>query len=74
MMPETCEPTCTVTTADSWPVAVTICSMVPRSTLATLKVRGSSLAERRMANQVIPAPTRTSGTAALTQRRRLRVI
>ena len=49
MMPETCEPTSTVTTALSWPVAVTVCSMVPRSTAATLKVTSSLLDERRKA-------------------------
>ena len=49
MIPETCEPTSTVTTALSCPVAVTVCSMVPRSTLATLKVTSVLLADRRRA-------------------------
>jgi hypothetical protein len=49
MMPDTCDPTSTVTTALSWPVAVTVCSMVPRSTAATRKVTSSLLDERRKA-------------------------
>ena len=54
MSPETCDPTCTVTTAFSAPVAVTVASTAPRSTFAVRKVTGASRSARLQA-QTPPA-------------------
>ena len=56
--PETCEPTCTVTTALSAPVAVTVASTDPRSTRAVRKVTGVVMLARRQARSAHDAAAR----------------
>ena len=63
MRPETCVPTWTVTSADSVPVAVTLATIGPRSTV-TVSKRGWALAAtwRFQAQNPTMPPTSTAAT------------
>jgi hypothetical protein len=68
MVPEACEPTCTVVTACKVPVAVTVLRRLPRSTRAVMY----SAALARSPQYQTP-PTATRATAAHTSASRLLV-
>src|SRR6185369_17141276 len=60
MVPETCDPTCTVTTAFRAPVAVTVDSTVPLSRRTVRKVAGAVDREARHAQTPPAASTATT--------------
>src|SRR5580692_10408786 len=69
IVPDTSEPTCTVTTALIAPVAVTVASTEPRSMRAVRKVTGGTVFARRHA-QAPPASTAAPTNTIVTLERR----
>ncbi len=63
--PDTCVPTWTVTSADNVPVAVTLATTEPRSTV-TVSKRGGAFAATWRRQAQIPTPPPTSTTAIST--------